>query len=444
MKALFYRTFYVNMDFSFFAFLGPLLLCVVPIPWLYLPEVVAGLPLLLLFQRDYRDQWDDLAATLPLPTWMVVAEKFLLAAACTVVYPLMMALMQMFAADAYGEPFFPPTGADILLAMGSLLLFFGCYLLLMFWRGPRRAGLMFFAAIALPSLLVTLILFLAGNDDLFYQHLPPSLLVMAAWFVASFLLSLRLYTHQKVGSSRAIPLPGHRLRDRTSFARAVRVRGKRAPLRALLYKDCHLIFRRMPAFLIGLVVALYMFRYELAGADLCMLPMLGMVVPLQLMALDEHAKWTFALRLYPYPPQAVVLSRYFWGWVFTLVGVVLSVGTAYLVYPQAGYAVPPNTPIFLCWLVGLVLIILAVEIPLLFRTGVSAGKMISIGLLVFFWILLGNLLARINEDNPLAALPQVLPLLVDLAPLVPLIGLAVNLLSIPLAVREYRLSAAAT
>ena len=70
--------------------------------------------------------------------------------------------------------------------------------------------------------------------------------------------------------------------------------------------------------------------------------------------------------------------------------------------------------------------------------------MISIGLLVFFWILLGNLLARINEDNPLAALPQVLPLLVDLAPLVPLIGLAVNLLSIPLAVREYRLSAAAT
>ena len=46
-----------------------------------------GLPLLLLFQRDYRDQWDDLAATLPLPTWMVVAEKFLLAAACTVVYP---------------------------------------------------------------------------------------------------------------------------------------------------------------------------------------------------------------------------------------------------------------------------------------------------------------------------------------------------------------------
>ncbi len=83
----------------------------------------------------------------------------------------MMALMQMFAADAYGEPFFPPTGADILLAMGSLLLFFGCYLLLMFWRGPRRAGLMFFAAIALPSLLVTLILFLAGNDDLFYQHL---------------------------------------------------------------------------------------------------------------------------------------------------------------------------------------------------------------------------------------------------------------------------------
>ena len=442
MKALFYRTFYVNMDFSFFAFLGPIFLCVIPIPWLYFPEIVAGLPLLILFQRDDKDRWGDLVATLPLPHWMVVAEKFLLAVACTVVYPLAMALMQMFAADAYGEPFFPPTWADILLAMGSLLLFFGCYLLLMLWRGPRRAGLMFLAAIVLPSLLVTLILFLAGNDDLFYQHLPPSLLVMAAWFVGSFLLSLRLYTHQKVGSTSAARLSLHQLRDRAFPARAARVRGKSAPLRALLYKDCLLILRRMRVFLAVLVVVLLIFRYELAGADLCLLPMLGMVVPLQLMALDEQGKWTFVLRLYPYPPRSLVLSRYFWGWVFTVAGVALSVGTSYVIYPDAGYAVPPNSPIFLCWFVGIVLLIQALEIPLLFRTGVSAGKMISIGFLVFTFILLSNLLGQI-QHNPLFALAQILPTLIGLSPLVPLIGLAVNLLSIPLAVREYRLTAAA-
>ena len=121
----------------------------------------------------------------------------------------------------------------------------------------------------------------------------------------------------------------------------------------------------------------------------------------------------------------------------------LSVGTAYWSYTTRQLAIPADTFPFLCWLVGAVLIALAVEIPLLFRTGLVHGKAISLALLVFFWIVSMNLLGAINQDNPLAALPQVLPLLVDLAPLVPLIGLAVNLLSIPLAVREYRLTAAA-
>ncbi len=88
MKALFYRTFYVNMDFSFFAFLGPPFYYVSsPFPGCICQRLWRVCLCCSLFQRDYRDQWDDLAATLPLPTWMVVAEKFLLAAACTVVYP---------------------------------------------------------------------------------------------------------------------------------------------------------------------------------------------------------------------------------------------------------------------------------------------------------------------------------------------------------------------
>ena len=69
MKALFYRTFYVNMDFSFFAFLGPLLLCVVPLPWLtsiFLPVLMGSLPMLFLLQRDQKDRWYDLAPMLPL------------------------------------------------------------------------------------------------------------------------------------------------------------------------------------------------------------------------------------------------------------------------------------------------------------------------------------------------------------------------------------------
>lgn len=261
-------------------------------------------------------------------------------------------------------------------------------------------------------------------------------------FLASFFLSCRLYTHQGKSTSRA-PVSVSQSHSSIPTKRASRVRGKNAPLRALLYKDGSLIRKGMLPFLVVLTFVLFAFRIPMRNVDLCLLPLLGMVVPLQLMALDEQSKWTFAARLYPYTPQAVVLSRYIWGWMFTILGVALSVGTAYWSYTTRQLAIPADTFSFLCWLVGATLIALAVEIPLLFRTGLVHGKATSLALLVFFWIVSMNLLGAINQDNPLAALPQVLPLLVDLAPLVPLIGLAVNLLSIPLAVREYRLTAAA-
>src|SRR5699024_6315747 len=99
---------------------------------------------------------------------------------------------------------------------------------------------------------------------------------------------------------------------------------------ALLYKDSILIRKKMLGFLIPAAYLLVVIRFPMGNTDLCFLPLLGLVVPLQLMALDEQSRWTFALRLYPHSPWAVVLSRYIWGWIFTLLGGALSVGSAYL------------------------------------------------------------------------------------------------------------------
>ena len=108
----------------------------------------------------------------------------------------------------------------------------------------------------------------------------------------------------------------------------------------------------MLPFLVVLTFVLLEFRIPMKNVDLCLLPLLGMVVPLQLMALDEQSKWTFATRLYPYTPLAAVLSRYIWGWMFTTLGVALSVGTAYWSYTTRQLAIPADTFPFLCWLVG--------------------------------------------------------------------------------------------
>lgn len=443
MKALFYRTFTVNQSSTMPALILLLLVCLIPIPWMqnaFWSKLLGSVPLLLLVLQDHKDHWYVLAATLPLSPREVVGEKFLLAAAFAGIYPTAMLCGQLIFTN------YPFSVGDFLCVIGFLLLFFGLFLFLVFWRSPQRATLFY---------VLLLFLLYLGDFSLFYSWTPDTgnvyfrdqlfpliLAAGAAVFLASFFLSCRLYTHQGKSTPRA-PVSVSQPHSSIPTKRASRVRGKNAPLRALLYKDGFLIRKGMLPFLVVLTFVLLVFRIPMKNVDLCLLPLLGMVVPLQLMALDEQSKWTFAARLYPYTPQAAVLSRYIWGWMFTTLGVALSVGTAYWSYTTRQLAIPADTFSFLCWLVGATLIALAVEIPLLFRTGLVHGKATSLALLVFFWIVSMNLLGAINQDNPLAALPQVLPLLVDLAPLVPLIGLAVNLLSIPLAVREYRLSAAA-
>ncbi len=76
------------------------------------------------------------------------------------------------------------------------------------------------------------------------------LILGALLFLVSFPLSMRLYAHQRSSAFGAGASPFHRWRDRTSAAKAARVLGKNASLRALLYKDSILIRKKMLGFLI--------------------------------------------------------------------------------------------------------------------------------------------------------------------------------------------------
>ena len=446
MKALFYRTFYVNMDFSFFAFLGPLLLCVVPLPWLtsiFLPVLMGSLPMLFLLQRDQKDRWYDLAPMLPLSPRDLVKENYFLAGICARCSPGIMAVGQTVARSDE----IPTPSLDMsLFATGALFLFFACFLPLAFFQTAKRIWVPYLIVLALFYAIESMMIsWQRQHQGLSILHDFLWVLILGALlFLVSFPLSMRLYAHQRSSAFGAAASPFHRWRDRTSAAKAARVLGKNASLRALLYKDSILIRKKMLGFLIPAAYLLVVIRFPMGNTDLCFLPLLGLVVPLQLMALDEQSRWTFALRLYPHSPWAVVLSRYIWGWIFTLLGGALSVGSAYLLYPYEQLAVPSDTLFFLFWMVGIVLAGLGIEIPLLFRTGVVHGKVASLAILLAFLLVILNLLADFNPSNPFAAFAHFLPLLKALSPLALGVGLAVNLLSIPLAVREYRLTAAAT
>ena len=263
-----------------------------------------------------------------------------------------------------------------LFATGALFLFFACFLPLAFFQTAKR--------IWVPYLIVLALFYAIESMMISWQrqHQGPSILHDFLWvlilgallFLVSFPLSMRLYAHQRSSAFGAAASPFHRWRDRTSPPKLPACSGKTPPCGPV-------------------VQGLHPDPQENVGVpDPCGIPPSGNPLPhgqrrpvfpppagdrgsLQLLALDEQAQWTFALRLYPYPPRSLVLSRYLWGWIFLLLGLGLDVGTAYLLYPNyLQLPIPTETPFFLFWITGVVLAVQAVEIPLLFRIGVVHGR----------------------------------------------------------------------
>src|SRR5699024_3112719 len=157
------------------AFLGPLLLCVVPLPWLtsiFLPVLMGSLPMLFLLQRDQKDRWYDLAPMLPLSPRELVKEKYFLAGICALCYPWIMAFGQTIA--RYDE--IPTPSLDMtLFATGALFLFFACFLPLAFFQTAKR--------IWVPYLIVLALFYAIESMMISWQrqHQGPSILHDFLW-----------------------------------------------------------------------------------------------------------------------------------------------------------------------------------------------------------------------------------------------------------------------
>lgn len=197
-------------------------------------------------------------------------------------------------------------------------------------------------------------------------------------------------------------------------------------MKALLYKDACVLWKQMKFMLV--IIAVFCLLPNSFGLNAFFVVYPGLMLPVSLMAYDERVHWDSFAAMLPYPPRALVLSRYAAGWLLTLLaGVLYLVGA--LIQDQG---VPLGTALgTLGWVLAVVLLCQAILFPFFFRVGTEQGRLYMILLSVL--LLLGGvgLTSLLN-----VAVPAVSTLLM-LAPVGLGVALAACLASVPVAVGQY-------
>lgn len=197
-------------------------------------------------------------------------------------------------------------------------------------------------------------------------------------------------------------------------------------MKALLYKDACVLWKQMKFMLV--IIAVFCLLPNSFGLNAFFVVYPGLMLPVSLMAYDERAHWDSFAAMLPYPPRALVLSRYAAGWLLTLLaGVLYLVGA--LIQDQGA---PLGTALgTLGWVLAVVLLCQAILFPFFFRVGTEQGRLYMILLSVL--LLLGGvgLTSLLN-----VAVPAVSTLLM-LAPVGLGVALAACLASVPVAVGQH-------
>ena len=197
-------------------------------------------------------------------------------------------------------------------------------------------------------------------------------------------------------------------------------------MKALLYKDACVLWKQMKFMLV--IIAVFCLLPNSFGLNAFFVVYPGLMLPVSLMAYDERAHWDSFAAMLPYPPRALVLSRYAAGWLLTLLaGVLYLVGA--LIQDQGA---PLGTALgTLGWVLAVVLLCQAILFPFFFRVGTEQGRLYMILLSVLL------LLGGIGPTSLLnVAVPAVSTLLM-LAPVGLGVALAACLASVPVAVGQY-------
>ncbi len=168
-------------------------------------------------------------------------------------------------------------------------------------------------------------------------------------------------------------------------------------MKALLLKDLCVLYKQLRHLLLPLVI-------------FCLMPgdfasvfsvIYAIMLPVTAMGFDQSSKWDQLARMMPYTLAQLVFSKYVLGYMGTGAAFVLSVAARAVVALVTGSSLSGDSllPLFLFPCAGLLL--LAVNLPLLFRFGPEKGRLIYL----FACGAAGALAAMLPQDLALPFAP---------------------------------------
>lgn len=142
-------------------------------------------------------------------------------------------------------------------------------------------------------------------------------------------------------------------------------------MKALLMKDCCVLWKQMRIF----VVILLVFCLFNGSFGSLFVVVWSAMMPYTAMAYDERSKWNQLAAMMPYSVRDIVLSKYALGWLLMVCALVLCLVAQNLArFFNAGLLeIAPLSSYLLGLLSGI--LILNITLPLFFRFGVEKGRM---------------------------------------------------------------------
>lgn len=198
-------------------------------------------------------------------------------------------------------------------------------------------------------------------------------------------------------------------------------------MKALLMKDCFVLWKQLRIFILVMVV-ITVFNGDFGNIFTVIW---AAMLPYTAMAYDERSKWDYLAVMMPYSVRDIVMSKYLLGWLCCgaagLFALVCQFLQTVLGSPIAAFDPVAN-------LIGLFasLCVLSITLPLMFRFGVERGRLVMF-LLIFLVCGTAGALGSIVVDGDGPA--NIAPVLMAVLPIAALVLTAV---SVPLSMRLYQ------
>ncbi len=196
-------------------------------------------------------------------------------------------------------------------------------------------------------------------------------------------------------------------------------------MKGLLWKDYYVVNRQMRFFAIIILVFAILPNYYI---QLFAITYAGLL-PYSVIAHDEQSHWDALAGMMPYSVRDLVLSKYILGWAPALIISLVALVAGRLeqgIFPQASR--PAGVLPALC----VALVCIAVSLPFLFRFGSTRGRQIMMMALIVVACGTSGALSALLSLGEMTWLSGKVVLLL------PLLAVAANAVSVPVAMAMYR------